>query len=157
MVKSDSVKWIRGILRKIKRFWYWMTNGFFYLLTFNFRADIMTRNTFNQVRCFFTFSIDFMDTPVKYMNNKFPVLTNIYIWSSYRKLVWVEYEPTTTEFRSDALTDWAIRPWVQLALRAIFVQPLQFHLFVHLFVYCIYIHCIFVFYYIFRSSQSILA
>ena len=52
---------------------------FFYLLTFNFRADIMTRNTFNQVRCFFTFSIDFMDTTVKYMNNKFLVLTNIYI------------------------------------------------------------------------------
>ena len=30
------------------------------------------------------------------------------IWSSYRKLVWVWVEPTTTEFRSDALTDWAI-------------------------------------------------
>ena len=39
------------------------------------------------------------------------------IWSSYRKLAWVGFEPTTTEFRSDALTDWAIRPWVQLALR----------------------------------------
>ena len=32
-----------------------------------------------------------------------------------------------TEFRSDAPTDWAIRLWVQLALRASFVQPLQFH------------------------------
>ena len=40
------------------------------------------------------------------------------IWSSYRKLAWVGFEPTTTEFRSDALTDWAIRPWVRLALRA---------------------------------------
>ena len=50
--------------------------------------------------------------------------------SSYRKLAWVGFEPTTTEFRSDALTDWAIRPWVQLALRANFVQLLQFHLFV---------------------------
>ena len=39
------------------------------------------------------------------------------------------FEPTTTEFRSDALTDWAIRPWVQLALRDNFVQLLQFHLF----------------------------
>ena len=38
------------------------------------------------------------------------------IWSSFRKLAWVEIEPTTTEFRSDALTDWAIRPWVQLGL-----------------------------------------
>ena len=43
-----------------------MTNDIFQLLTFNFRADVMTRYTFNQVRCFFTLSIDFMDTPVKY-------------------------------------------------------------------------------------------
>ena len=48
-------------------------------------------------------------------------------WSSYRKLAWVGFEPTTTEFRSDALTDWVIRPWVKLALRANFVQLLQFH------------------------------
>ena len=39
------------------------------------------------------------------------------IWSSYRKLAWVGLEPTTTEFRSDALTDWPIRLWVQLAPR----------------------------------------
>ena len=32
-------------------------------------------------------------------------------------LAWVGFEPTTTEFRSEALTDWAIRPWVKLALR----------------------------------------
>ena len=49
--------------------------------------------------------------------------------SSYRKLAWVGFEPATTEFRSDALTDWTIRSWVQLALRANFVQVLQFHLF----------------------------
>ena len=49
------------------------------------------------------------------------------VWSSYRKLAWVEFEPMTTEFRSDALTDWAFRPWVQLALRANFVQLSQFH------------------------------
>ena len=48
--------------------------------------------------------------------------------TSYRKLAWVGFEPSTTEFRSDALTNWAIRPWFQLALRANFVQPLQFHL-----------------------------
>ena len=42
-------------------------------------------------------------------------------------MVWVGFEPTNTEFRSDAQTDWAIRPWVQLALRANFVQLLQFH------------------------------
>ena len=51
-------------------------------------------------------------------------------WSNYRKLAWVELETMTTKFRSDALTDWAIRPWVQVVLRANFVQLLQFHLFV---------------------------
>ena len=30
--------------------------------------------------------------------------------SSYRKLTWVGFEPTTTEFPSDAQTDWAINP-----------------------------------------------
>ena len=55
----------------------------------------------------------------------------IYIWygihhwrifgSSYRKLAWAGFE--------DAVTVWAIRSWVQLALRANFVEPLQFHLF----------------------------
>ena len=50
--------------------------------------------------------------------------------SYYRKLAWVGCEPTTTVFRSDALADWAIRPWVQLAVRTKLVQVLQFHLFV---------------------------
>ena len=45
------------------------------------------------------------------------------LWSSYRKLAWRGFEPTITA----ALTDWAVRPWVQLALRANFVQLLQFH------------------------------
>ena len=51
-------------------------------------------------------------------------------WSSYRKLAWMGFEPMTTEFGLDALTDRAIRPWVQLALRANFMQLLQFQLFV---------------------------
>ena len=50
--------------------------------------------------------------------------------SNYRKWAWARFKPTTTEFRSDALTDWAIRPWVQVALRANLVQVLQFHLFI---------------------------
>ena len=49
------------------------------------------------------------------------------ISSSNRKLTWVGFEPTTTKFFWDGLTDWAIKPWVQLALRANFVQLLQFH------------------------------
>ena len=35
-------------------------------------------------------------------------------FGNYFSLAWVEFEPTTIESRSDALTDWAIRPWVQL-------------------------------------------
>ena len=50
--------------------------------------------------------------------------------SSYRKFTRVGFKPATTEFSSESLSDWAIRPWVQLALRANFVQLLQFHLFV---------------------------
>ena len=49
------------------------------------------------------------------------------LWSSYRKLSWLGFEPMTTEFCWDTLTNWAVRPWVQLALRANFVQLLQFH------------------------------
>ena len=49
------------------------------------------------------------------------------LWSSYRELAWVGFEPMTTEFHSDVLTDSAIRPLVQLSLRADFVRLLQFH------------------------------
>ena len=57
-------------------------------------------------------------------------MTEGFFRSSYSKLARVGFQPTTTEFRSEALTNWAIRPWVQLTLRANFVQLLQFHLFV---------------------------
>ena len=49
---------------------------------------------------------------------------------SYKKLDLFGFEPKTTEFRSDALTDWAIKPFVQLVLWANFVQLFQIHLFV---------------------------
>ena len=39
----------------------------------------------------------------------------------------MEVEPMTTDFRSDALTDWALRPWVQFEFRAKFIQLHQFH------------------------------
>ena len=45
-----------------------------------------------------------------------------------RKLTWVGLEPTTTEFHSDPLTDWSIKPQVHFALRDNFVQQFQFHL-----------------------------
>ena len=52
--------------------------------------------------------------------------------SSYRNLARVGFEPITTETESrlDTLTDEAIRSWVELVLRANFVQLLQSHLFV---------------------------
>ena len=34
------------------------------------------------------------------------------LWSSYRMLARVVFEPTTTEFRSNAPTDWAFRSWL---------------------------------------------
>ena len=49
------------------------------------------------------------------------------LWSSYKTLVWVGFEPTTTEFHSEALTDWAIMLWIQLEVRANFEQLIQFH------------------------------
>ena len=49
------------------------------------------------------------------------------LWSSFSKLSWAGFEPASTEPRSDALTNWAIKPWFQLSLRANFVQPIQFH------------------------------
>ena len=55
-------------------------------------------------------------------------ITEGFFRSSYSKLARVGFQPTTTEFRSEALTNWAIRPWVQLTLRANFVQLLQLHL-----------------------------
>ena len=50
------------------------------------------------------------------------------LWSRSRTLTWVGFEPTTTEFLSNTLNHWTLRPWVQLAFRANFVQLLQFHL-----------------------------
>ena len=44
--------------------------------------------------------------------------------SSYKRLPYMGFEPTCTEFCSNALTEW-VRPWVQLSLRAKLVQLLQ--------------------------------
>ena len=48
------------------------------------------------------------------------------LWSRYRKLAWVGFEPTITEFRLDALTNWTITSWVQLGLRAYVAQLFEF-------------------------------
>ena len=56
---------------------------------------------------------------------------NIHHWrilgTSFRTLTWVALETATSEPFSDTLTNWTIRPYVQLALRANFVLPIQFH------------------------------
>ena len=74
-----------------------------------------------KTRCQNKFKNVFNTTTLLYM-----VFTTL-LWSSYRKLAWGGFEPTTTEFHSDTLTDWAIRPWFQLEPRVNFVQQLQFH------------------------------
>ena len=48
--------------------------------------------------------------------------------SSYINFAWVTFEPTTTKFQSDAPANWAIIPWVQIALRTNFVHLFQFNL-----------------------------
>ena len=68
------------------------------------------------------------------------------LWSSYRKLAWVGFKPATTEFCPDPLTDWALRPRVQLALRANFVQLLQFNCLYTIYKYIIYIYIIYYIY-----------
>ena len=79
--------------------------------------------------------VSHLSTDFTYTLNRYYLFIQILLllWSSYRKLAWVGFEPTTTEFRSDALTDWAIRPWVQLALRAKFIQLL--HIYIHIYMY----------------------
>ena len=50
-----------------------------------------------------------------------------FLWSRYRKLARVKFESKIIEFCSDTLNNWAIRPWVQLVVRANFLQLFQFH------------------------------
>ena len=91
----------------------------------------------------FIFVVPFVNHYISFKQNVAPLITLAVEWidtyaiqhwkifrSSYRKLAWVGFEPTTTEICSDAPTNWAIKPWVQLALRANFVQLLLFHLLV---------------------------
>ena len=50
-----------------------------------------------------------------------------FLWSRFRKLDRVGFEPTIAEFRWDPLIHWAIEPWDQLALRVNFLQLVQLH------------------------------
>ena len=74
------------------------------------------------------------------------------LWSSYRKLAWVGFEPMISEFRSDALTDWAIRPWVQYNLHAyiyIYIYTYMYVCMYNKYITYIYIYvcvCIYIWY-----------
>ena len=54
---------------------------------------------------FFTFKHFFLNIFIKSNTKKSPL-------TDFLKLAWVGFEPTTTEFYSDALTHLAIKPWV---------------------------------------------
>ena len=78
-MKSNGRKWLDEMEQrnseKNQKFLVLNDKRFFFLLTINSRADIITRYKFNQFRCFFYISIiswsnGTCNTPVKYMNNK---------------------------------------------------------------------------------------
>ena len=52
-------------------------------------------------------------------------------------MAWVGFEPTTSEFSSDALTDWAVRPWVQLAIYTHGYIYIYIYIYIYMW-YCIY-------------------
>lgn len=62
----------------------------------------------------------FIITYLAKWTNKYGIHHRWVYRSCYRKLAWVRLEPTTTEFRSGALTKWAIRRYDQLVLTAIY-------------------------------------
>ena len=74
------------------------------------------------------------------------------IWSSYRELAWVGFEPTSTEFHSDALTDWAIRPWSQLVLVIFWGNQVSVAEWtIYLYVYYVYTMYIYIYIYVYIS------
>ena len=103
--------------------------------------QLLQFHLFGQCSCFISVFV-FFSRHICFKQSLAQVITLVVKWidtygihhcmifrSSYRKLAWVVFEPTTSEFRSDALTNWTIRPWVQLTVRANFIQLLQFDLF----------------------------
>ena len=91
----------------------------------------------------FVLAIAFVRCHISFMQNLAQVFTFAAEWidtygiqhwrifrSNYRKVAWVGFVSTTTEFRSDTLINWTFKAWVELALRANFLQLLLFHLFV---------------------------
>ena len=100
--------------------------NFVQLLQFHFIAQCL---------CFIS-TIAFASCHICFKQNLAQVIILVagwYIWysplkdfrSSCRKLTWVGFEPAATKFCSEALTNWAIRPWIQLTLGANFVQLLH--------------------------------
>ena len=83
-------------------------------------------------------------------------ITEGFFRSSYTKLAWVGFEPTTTEFRSDALTDWAIGHEFY-----IYIHIYDIYIYIHMYIYmyvcmyalyiCIYIYMYLYYIYIYRE------
>ena len=110
------------------RFQLAFTANFVHLLQFN--------RLFNLIFHFACFSVSKSDLikvfVVNYMSvAEWAATYGIHQWqilqSTYRKFGWVEFESMTTDFHPNALTESAMRPCVQLALRDNFVQLLEFH------------------------------
>ena len=57
-------------------------------------------------------------------------------------MAWQRFQPTTTESRSNPLTNWAIRPWVQLVVRYLSIY-LSIYIYIYIYMYYICI-CIYV-------------
>ena len=82
-------------------------------------------------------------------------ITEGFFRSSYTKLAWVGFEPTTTEFRSDALTDWAIGHEFYIYIHIydiyiytfvhIYMYVCMLYIYVYIYMYAIYI-CIYIIY-----------
>ena len=64
--------------------------------------------------------------------------------SSYRKLAWVGFEPMTTEFRPDALTDWAMYVLFLLIRSSLFfflIFPCLHYSLISMKIKCFYLFC----------------
>ena len=81
-------------------------------------------SSFVQCSCFILIIV-FVSRHIRFKRNLAQLITLVAEWidtygihhwrifrSNYRKLTCMGFEPTTTELRSDILTDWAIRSWV---------------------------------------------
>ena len=77
-------------------------------------SPCLTQHRFYRAICLDLIKIIFTPEAITWVSRKWTDADGVHYWriyrSSYRKLVWVGFEPTTTEFSLDAKADWVIRP-----------------------------------------------